>query len=145
GTLVLTHANTYGSDTYVVQGALQIQNGQALGSTTNDHITLVYDGAQLQLAGGIVVPASQFLIISGTGIFGTGALQSLNGNNTWQGGVNLVSQPGFSPATTPPGVVSFNAVNSSDTLTIGGNITDYLSGGFFGLTKIGAGTMVLER
>src|SRR5262249_13506781 len=140
GTLVLARANIYGGATNVIQGALQVQHGQALGSTSG--LTLVYDGAQLQLSGGIVV-SGEALHISGTGIFGTGALQSLNGNNAWQGPITLLSQPGFSPATTPPGVVSFNAVNSGDTLTIGGAIGE--SAGSFGLTKIGAGTMVLKQ
>ena len=95
GTLVLSSANTYGGLTVVNAGALQVENGQALGGTTNG--TEVKDGAQLQLqtpaigplAGQPVVVSGESLILSGTGINGTGALLDTGGNNTWQGTVAL--------------------------------------------------------
>src|SRR5262249_55370113 len=104
GQLVLRSANTYDGTTKVFQGALQVADPLALGSTTSG--TEVSDGAALQLAGGITV-SGEVLKLSGTGIFGTGALFNSSGNNTWQALVILTSIPGFSPPTVPPNAVAF--------------------------------------
>src|SRR5258708_28321223 len=85
GTLILDSANTYGGVTTVNQGALRVQNNQALGGTASG--TFVRDGAQLQLhtasRGSPVTVSNELLILSGTGIFNTGALQHTGGNNAW--------------------------------------------------------------
>jgi autotransporter-associated beta strand protein len=137
GTLILATANPglLGPVT-VVQGALRITDGGALGSTFNG--TTVEDGAQLQVQGGITV-AGEPLTLSGTGIFGTGALLNSGGNNTWGGPITLTSIPvNLPPPTLPSPAVSIGVSNAFDVLTITGSI-----GGPFGLTKVGPGKAVL--
>ena len=93
GTLVLQAANTYGGNTLVNQGILNIQNSNALGSgAATTFGTEVLDGAQLQLQGGLDV-TGEALRISGTGIFNTGAVESVGGANTWDGSVTLARGP----------------------------------------------------
>jgi autotransporter-associated beta strand protein len=148
GTLVLNDANTYDGTTFVNQGALRVENGQALGGTVNG--TVVLDGAQLQLqqpAGGpAVVVVGEPLLLSGTGNFGTGALLNTGGNNTWRGPITLTAQPGFSPPTTPGPNVAIGVSNAADTLTIAGPIGETAADGItdFGLAKVGLGTLVLQ-
>src|SRR5205823_1991532 len=76
GTLVLNSANTYDGLTDVVQGVLQVAHGSALGSTTTG--TQVRNGAQLQLnkdsSGNPITVVGEQLFLSGSGVFGTGAL-----------------------------------------------------------------------
>jgi autotransporter-associated beta strand protein len=141
GTLVLTAANTYGGGTTIDQGAINIQNGQALGDPGT--LTSVLDGAQLQLQGGITVP-SERLRISGTGIVGTGALEGVGGANDWQGPITLAQDPGFLPATNPPSGVGIGVLLGSpgDSLTIDGTIGQAV-GTTMGLTKVGPGILVL--
>jgi autotransporter-associated beta strand protein len=145
GTLILDAANTYHGTTIVEQGILNIQNALALGSTANG--TQVEDGAQLQLQGGITV-SGEALTLSGTGVFATGALVNVSGNNTWQGPVTLTSITVDLPPNTPSSKdVSFNVLNAGDTLTIDGAIGQVNANGIttFGVDKIGPGTMVLTH
>ncbi len=135
GTLSLNSANTYTGTTVVNQGAIQVQNPQALGGTANG--TEVKDGGQLQiqnpsigpLAGQPVVVSGEKLTLSGTGIFGTGALLDTGGNNTWAGNIFLADNPvfllpgGTVAATTPPPEVALGVTNAADTLTISGVIS----------------------
>src|SRR5439155_13261197 len=103
GTLFLTTADSYGGNTFLNQGILNIQDSDALGALGTT--TTVMDGAQLQLqagAGGPLNVASENLILAGTGIAGTGALLNVAGNNTWGGptaGVTLTSVPSYAPQT----------------------------------------------
>jgi autotransporter-associated beta strand protein len=146
GTLVLAGSDSYGTgsaaapSTFVDQGALNVQNAGALGVPGN--LTQVLDGAQLQLSGGVTVPASQSLWISGTGINSTGALEGVGGANDWQGPVILATDPGFNPPTSPPTSVGIGALmtNPADTLTIDGVI-----GGPLGIVKLDAGTVVFNN
>src|SRR5205823_7912757 len=93
-TLVAAVGNTYGGATIVDAGALQVENALALAGSSG---TQVLDGAQLQMqtpvagpqAGQSVVISGEQLTLSGTGIFGTGALLDTGGNNTWQGPIIL--------------------------------------------------------
>ena len=62
-------ATTWAGGTVVSQGDLEIANGNALGNAGNT--VTVLNGAQLQIAGGITVPATETMHISGTGIFNT--------------------------------------------------------------------------
>jgi autotransporter-associated beta strand protein len=116
----------------------------------------------LTLAGGTVtggvVPVNvpNALNLSGTGIFGTGAMLDTGGNNTWSGNITLGLFPGFSPSTLPSGDVSIGA-NAGDTLTLAGSITDLHEAGQnnngfqpsldqeSGLNKVGFGTVVLQN
>src|SRR5262249_16924620 len=122
GTLIVQAANSYAGGTQVNQGILNIQNSSALGSPGT--ATTVLDGAQLQLQGSLDV-AGQTLRLSGTGIFNTGAVQSVGGANVWEGNVILARDPGFAPITTPPNTIGigvlYNAVG--DSLTFNGLIT----------------------
>jgi autotransporter-associated beta strand protein len=83
GAWTLTGANTYSGLTTVSAGILNIQNGSALGATTNG--TTVASGATLQIQGNITVGA-EALTISGAGALGaTGALENVSDNNTFGG------------------------------------------------------------
>jgi autotransporter-associated beta strand protein len=141
GTLILTAANTYGGGTTIDQGAINIQNGQALGNPGT--LTTVLDGAQLQLQGGITVPFER-LRLSGTGIVGTGALEGVGGANDWQGPITLAKDPAFNPATVPPNAVALGSLLNSpgDVLTIDGTISE-AAGTLMGLTKVGPGIVTL--
>jgi autotransporter-associated beta strand protein len=146
GTLIMQNGNGYIGNTFVNQGVLNIQNGSALGASGNT--TTVLDGAQVQLqtpttgllAGQPVVITGQTLALSGSGINGSGALENIAGNNTWQGPVTLVDKPDIAPVSTPAGTVVINVPNAGDTLTIGGGIGNTTASG---LKKIGAGTLTL--
>src|SRR5262249_26981200 len=106
---------------------------------------------------GPVNVVNQNLVLSGTGIVGTGAMVNVNGNNSWGSattGILLNSSPAFAGPTTPAGVVAFNGVNGADTLTINGAITEPTSQQqgipnppaftlASGISKLGAGTLAL--
>jgi autotransporter-associated beta strand protein len=150
GTLILASANTYGGKTEIDQGVLQIQNGQALGSTAGG--TDVFDGAQLQIqtptTGQPVVVSGEALTLSGTGIFNTGALLDTGGNNTWRGPITLDSKPFLLlpnnvPATRPGPEIAIGVTNASDNLTIDGPVGE--TGGHFGITKVGPGRVILTH
>ena len=67
-----------------------IPGGVVTGSGTTQTNTIVHDGAALELAGGINVPAED-LVLNGTGINGTGALRNVADVNTYAGAVTLAS------------------------------------------------------
>ena len=82
GTLALASSNTFGGLALVRQGALQVQDGGALGSAAG--ATEVLDGAALEIARNAVTRAATVvplepLFVSGTGINGTGALRNVRG------------------------------------------------------------------
>ncbi len=143
GTLVLQAASTYSGSTQVNQGILNIQNSQALGAAGTS--TTVLDGAQLQLQGGITV-VGESLRISGTGIFNSGALESVGGTNFWRGNITLAQDPGLSPPTTPPSAVSIGVLYNAlgDSLGLKGAISQ-VTGAALGLTKVGIGTLILDN
>jgi large repetitive protein len=148
GTLVLASDNVdFTGGTSVFQGAVRLEHAGALG--TGSAGARVLDGAQMQLRtptsgpnAGQPISVSTPLVLSGTGIFGTGALLNVSGNNAWNGPITFDVLPGFSPNTFPFGTVSFNVVNAADTLTIGGAIAETSR---TGLTKIGPGELVLRQ
>jgi autotransporter-associated beta strand protein len=145
GTLVLASANTYGGKTEIIQGALQVQHALALGGTANG--TDVSNGAQIQmqtpLAGQPVVVSGEALTLSGTGIFGTGAILNTGGDNVWRGPITLESTPGIPapPPATPPNHVAFGA-NANSSLTVNAVINE--NGGSFGFDKVGLGKVILQ-
>ena len=157
GTLVLNAANTYDGVTDVIQGILRIEHGAALGHTANG--TQVRNGAQFQLANNITV-SGETLTLSGTGIIGTGVLQNLSGNNTWQGPINFTGLQGLAapPPPLPPTTISIGVVGANDTLTISGPIGETVvtipaqppgiptpvTLSSFGLTKVLAGKLILS-
>ena len=123
GTLVLAGASGSAFPLFTVAaGTLRLQNSAALGVNTLG--TNVNSGATVQLQGGIspTVP----LDLSGAGTSGNGAVENLQGVNSWSGAVTLAADS------------QVNVDAAADTLTLGGNI-----GGGFTLSKGGAGNLLL--
>ncbi len=89
-TLTLTTANSYSGATTVQAGVVNLQNGEALGTTASG--TTVATNARLELQGGITV-AGEALTIAGQGgtAFFNGALNSKSGSNTWTGPITLTA------------------------------------------------------
>jgi autotransporter-associated beta strand protein len=146
GTLTLQGTDTYGGNTTVNQGVLNIQNSSALGR--GGATTTVVDGAQLQLQDGIDV-ANESLDLSGTGIFNTGALESVGGANTWAGSVVLDQVAGQSPTTNPPSNIGIGVLNTApgDELLLTGMIgqNPSLGSAALGITKVGPGLLILDN
>jgi autotransporter-associated beta strand protein len=148
GTLVLTSNNSgFTGGTTIIQGAERVEHAGALG--TGGTGVRVIDGGQIQLRtptsgpnAGQPVVVNAPLVLSGTGIFGTGALLNAGGNNAWTGPITLATLPGFSPDTFPFGAVSINVPGANDTLTLAGPIAEFAP---TGLTKIGLGELVLAN
>jgi autotransporter-associated beta strand protein len=133
GTLVLdptaAGGNTFTGLTSVLQGVLELETGNAIDNnpTGPEDGVEVLDGAQVELTGGVTVNAS--LVLSGTGVNGTGALLSVSGNNTWGGpGIVFASLAGFEPPSFTSGSVLLAADNGA-TLTIAAPITDDYTAG----------------
>jgi fibronectin-binding autotransporter adhesin len=89
-TLVLSGANTYTGATTINSGTVRIQSNGALGTAANTANTTVASGAVLQMANGITTTNSGTLVLNGTGV-GSGALQSVSGNNSWNSAISLGS------------------------------------------------------
>ena len=161
GTLVLMNANTYGGNTVVDEGALNVENNSALGAPGG--ATTVLDGAQLQLqAPSAAAPldvTGENLVLSGVGLAGAGALVNVFGNNTWGSAGNtitLTALPGFAPQTTPAAAVAIGVANPGDALTLASTVGEPASQTqgipavptvpfSSALSKVGAGTLVLQQ
>ena len=125
GTLILSNnANTYGGLTFVNQGVLQVQGSAALGATTA--AAVVQGGASVQVLGNGLTIAKP-IVLNGTGVNGTGALENLiGGGNTWSGPITLQSDSSI-------------GADGGTTLTQSGIV-----GGVANLTKVGIGTLILN-
>jgi autotransporter-associated beta strand protein len=159
GTLILASVNTYGGQTFVNQGPLQIQSPGALGAATGlTDGTIVLDGAQLQLARNAIsqlptVVANEHLSLSGTGIVGTGALLNVRGDNapggshsnSWNGPVLLTITPNFAPPSNPGTQIGIGVSDELDTLTVNGVISQDSALASFGLIKVGPGRLTLTQ
>ena len=124
--MVLSNSNnSYTGLTYVNQGIIQVQGITALGSITT--AAIVASGASVQvLATGLTI--AKPIILNGSGVNGTGALENLiGGNNTWSGAIILQ---------TPSSI----GADAGTTLT---QTTGIISGPG-DLTKVGVGTLVLN-
>src|SRR5262249_38610281 len=145
GRLILNSANTYDGLTDVIQGALQVANAGALGGTANG--TSVRNGAALEIntdtAGNGITVVGEALALSGTGIFGTGAIRNIAGNNTWQADVTLTSIPGIPapPPTTPPNKVAMGV--DAGVLSIDRHIGE--AGRSFGIDKVAPRPLGLQQ
>lgn len=127
GTWVLSGSSSYTGESFVNAGTLVVTNNAALGaggfsSTTK---TTVADGATLALQGNLSV--NEHLHISGSGVGGQGAIVASSGSNTLTSGVAMRNHATVGVA--------------AGQLTMAGSV--YQDGGVFGLTKVGAGTLVL--
>ena len=146
GTLVLLNADTYGGGTNVDRGVLNVENAGALGLAGTT--TTVRDGAQLQLqaptSAGLNI-SNENLVLSGSGINGTGALLDVNGNDAWGSSINTITvgaDPNFAPSTSPAGTVAIGVANLGDSLTFNAPVGQSVA---TGITKLGAGTLVLDQ
>ncbi|MCJ2089588.1 autotransporter-associated beta strand repeat-containing protein [Methylobacterium sp. E-005] len=119
GTLVLSGTNSYTGGTVITVGTLSAANPAALGTGG----ATVASGATLDVNG---VTIANSLTLSGTGAGDAGALTG-------------TSTAGVSGAVT---LGANAAIGGTGRLTISGAIGD--SGNGFGLTKVGAGTLVLS-
>ncbi|MFN5332621.1 MAG: beta strand repeat-containing protein, partial [Bacteroidota bacterium] len=145
GTLTLSSANTYSGATAVNAGVLNIQNGSALGTSSQ---TTIADGATLQMQGDIAV-GSLPLRLNGAGVSSLGALRNISGNNSWSGTITALSA---SRIHSDAGVLTLsgaNAISASNMgVTFGGSGDVVVSGtittGTGSLTKEGSGTLTLS-
>jgi len=129
GTLSLfTATNTYTGQTLINSGTVRISSPNSFGATGSGNNTVVFSGATLTLEGNVTnVP--EVISLNGTGVGGTGALNA------------VVCNVGCSMAST--GLQTDSTINvptGSHTLTLAGQVAV----GTVGLTKIGAGTLILS-
>jgi filamentous hemagglutinin family protein len=129
GTLTLAGAvaNTYRGGTVVSEGTLSVQHGGALGpGNLATSGTSVSDGATLQIDN--VTVALEPITLSGNGVGGVGALVGTGGTAAANGPITLDAS---------------TRIGNTGTLTLGGAIGE--SSAAFGITKVGAGTLVLAN
>jgi autotransporter-associated beta strand protein len=151
GTVTFMSANSFTGTVGIAAGQLNIQNSNALGSSSG---VSVASGAALQLQGGIAV-ASVPLTIAGAGLSGNanGALQSVSGANSY-GGPIMIGNGGAT--------VTSSSASGGDGLTLTGGINNNgnlltfagagntavnsvgISGAGGGLTLSGPGTLTLS-
>ncbi len=115
GKWILGGNNTYTGSTSVIAGTLNLQHANALGATSGT--TTVNSGATLQLEGGYSY-AAESLSMAATNST-TIRLQSVSGNNTWNGPITVTGSSQF---------VRVSA--DADLLTLAGTITGSTGAGF---------------
>ncbi|MEZ5414315.1 MAG: autotransporter-associated beta strand repeat-containing protein [Opitutaceae bacterium] len=145
GTLTLAGNNSYSGATAVTSGAVKVTHSSGLAGTG----ATVSDGAALQFAQDAnnaninVVAVSS--TIQGTGISNGGAIQNLNGTNTYQGAITLADDARITANTGSSLTLTGNVALGGNTLDAGGlGNTTYngvISNGAF--TKTDTGTVTL--
>ncbi len=154
GTLVLSGANTYTGATAINAGSVSIQNAGALGTASNVANTTVAGGASLQIANGITTTNAGTLVLNGTGT-GSGALQNVSGNNTWNSSLTIASNATIY-STTAGNLLTLGNASATNLFTMGGNTVTFdgpgdtwinsnvgVSGDTGGLIKNGTGKLTL--
>ena len=145
GTLTLAGNNSYSGATAVTSGAVKVTHNSGLAGTG----ATVSDGAALQFAQDAnnaninVVAVSS--TIQGTGLSNGGAIQNLNGTNTYQGAITLADDARITANTGSSLTLTGNVALGGNTLDAGGlGNTTYngvISNGSF--TKTDTGTVTL--
>ncbi len=128
GRTVLTGDNTFDSGVDVTSGFLRVSNSNALGDAAASTSVFVQSGASLELSGGITLPATKTLDISGLPVSNFSKVINLSGDNTIQGDIGI----------TGGNNVAFDAA-SGTTLTVAGAIS-----GSRDFDKNGTGTLILS-
>src|SRR6185436_17855857 len=129
GTLILAANNsTYQGQITANQGAINIRNSNALGTT--DAGTIMGFGTNLQLQGGIPVPENLVIRDAGTGFTMStlGAIRSVGGTNELTGVIAMTNHGSF-------------GVNSGSYLKVSGSILVEPGVSNGGLAKFGGGTL----
>jgi autotransporter-associated beta strand protein len=144
GSLILSGYNSYQGSTLVNGGSLNINNSSALPSSTS---VTVSSGAALQLSGNANV-SSIPLALAGTGVTASpaGALESLNGSNTYSGNITLNADSTIGVDSGSLGI-SGNITGTNTNLTLAGAASGTISGnittGTGGMNMNGTGTWAL--
>ena len=147
-TVALTGSNSFTGDMTISQGVLNIQNNNALG-TTSGSTAIASSGAALELQNNITV-TGETIVYSGVGVSSQGAIRNISGTNTLAG--NLIQNGTLAGRINSDAgllrLVSGTLSNSSNLgLTVGG-AGDTLIGsiitGTNALNKDGAGTLTLS-
>ena len=127
GVLFLQQSNSYTGTTQINNGIIQVENTNGLGASGAANNTVVASGATLRPSQN-VQSIPEAITLNGTGVGGFGVLLASGCNScSISGAITLAS-------------TSTVGVNPSNTVTLNGTI----SGGTNGLTKVGAGTLILS-
>ncbi|MEI6651987.1 MAG: autotransporter-associated beta strand repeat-containing protein, partial [Chlorobiaceae bacterium] len=145
GTLTLSGLNTYDGVTTIKNGALNITNAGALGSTSGNTIVELDAALELYSSTALTI-AAELLSLSGTGISGGGALRNRAGTNNYSGNITLTANSSINsdPGT---GILTVGAIDGPYNLVINsaagvtltgkvGNITPLVSLSTFLGTKL---------
>lgn len=160
GTWTFTQANTYGRETWVNAGILNIQNSGGLGAVLSHEATptaanagtVVASGATLQLQNDIAIGA-EALSLSGTGAAGqTGALVNVSGDNSFGGAITLTGNTTIASDSGSLSLTNTAAIvgsGGSRALTLAGAGNGSLASnmdatGVASVTKTGAGIWTLS-
>jgi autotransporter-associated beta strand protein len=161
GQVILAAANSYRGQTTVDDGELTVENPNALGnSATFQGTTVVNYNVQKKIAGtlqldyvgsgtGLTV-ANELLTLNGPGFNNQGALENVQGNNTWTGNVTLGSATNGSNVQIGVDTVGSGTHVTATNLLLSGVVqdpSDVVAGtyGPFTLTKISGGRLVLTN
>jgi len=146
--VILDDSSTYGGSTTVNANATaRAGNNSAFG--TNGVVT-VTSGGRIQMSNGVTV--GRALVLNGDGLSTSGALQNVNGNNTWSGSITNSSNGRINSDTgtlTISGNIS-NAASQSlyfggvGNVTVDGTITGNLTTGNGAVYKDGTGNLTLS-
>jgi autotransporter-associated beta strand protein len=149
GTLILSGANTHTGTTTISVGVLRASSNGALGTTAGG--TTVAAGATLELSGNVAI-TGEALTLNGNGDGGNGALRNVSGDNLFAGLITLATnsriQSDIAGDVLSLDVASGPAISGVDTsVTFAGDgditVADAISLGTGGLTKEGAGVLIL--
>ena len=146
GLVTLTRSNSYTGTTTVSQGILNIQNSDALGSSSSG--TTVSSIGTLQLQGGINV-TNEALTLQGEGFNKAGTLNSRSGDNAWGGAITLSAASRINTEAGTLTISNAGAISGSGFgLTVGGyghtKIDSVIATGGGTLTKDGYGKLTLS-